>query len=220
MNQNKSLEKFSDEDLRAELQRRINALGETPSQLAGENINDLGDLAAGAWNQQAVETATKNSSLAADWKGIAQLALARIREMLAIPLDHADPNYGASLRGINSAVSTGLTFITKLNEEILRPPKQDKLPELIAIIKEEETKLWALRLPDLLQRLVDISDQQLDELLARRSEHLRGRKPDLLESLVKLTDRQLHELLAKRSKHLREREKRPRSDVGRPLDNG
>jgi hypothetical protein len=203
MNQNKSLGKFSDEDLRAELQRRINALGETPSQLTGDNINDLDDLSAGTWNEQAAEAPTDNDSLAASWKGIGQLALARIREMLAIPLDHADPNYAATLRGINSAISTGLTFITKLNEEILRPPKQDKLPELIAIIKEEEAKLWALRLPDLLERLVELSDQQLDELLARRSEHLRGQKHDLLQSLVKITDRQLDELLAKHREHLK-----------------
>jgi hypothetical protein len=95
-----------------------------------------------------------------------------VRELLGITLDPTDPNYAASLRAINSAVSSVLMLISKLNAEMLRPPKPDKLPELLERLKEEQVKLWERRLPGLMGQLIEISDQQLDELLAKRCEHL------------------------------------------------
>jgi hypothetical protein len=64
-------------------------------------------------------------------------------------------------------------LISKLNAEMLRPPKPDKLPELLERLKEEQEKFWARSLPGLLGQVTEISDQQLDELLAKRREHLK-----------------------------------------------
>jgi len=170
MNQNKEIESFSDEELRAELQRRVVLISESSSQSIN-SAADLSELPPGAWGQE-TDNRTQIRSTTADWEGITRLAIARIRELLSIPLDPADPNYGASLRGINSAVSSVLTLISKLNAEMLRPPKQDRLPELLEILKEEQIKLAEMRLPGLLGQLIEISDQELDELLAKRRERL------------------------------------------------
>jgi hypothetical protein len=76
------------------------------------------------------------------------------------------------LRGINSAVSSVLMLITKLHAEMLRPPKQDRLPQLLEILKEEQVKLAEMRLPGLLGELTKISDQELEELVAKRRDRL------------------------------------------------
>jgi hypothetical protein len=105
------------------------------------------------------------------------------REILAIPIDSTDANYAASLRSINAAVSTFLTFIAKGSDEFLRSPKQDALPKLLANIKEEEKRmegeekrLWAAELPELARELIKLSNEQVEELLAKRREHLKWRE--------------------------------------------
>jgi hypothetical protein len=175
MNQSEEIERFTDEELRAELQRRVALVSVSSSLEEIHDAADLSELPPGAWEQEP-DSQTESGPIASEWQGIARLAIARIRELLGIPLDSTDPNYAASLRGINSAVSTGLTLISKLNAEMLRPAKQDKLPELLAILKEEQEKLWTRRLPDLVHQLIGVSDQQLDELLAKRREHLNWRE--------------------------------------------
>jgi hypothetical protein len=163
----KRIERFSNEELRAELQRRVEAVTE-PQPSNG--IDSFSELEAGTWGSEAT-VSSEGKELAADWQEIARLALTRIREMLAIPLDTADPNYGASLRGINSAVSTGLAFISKINEEMLRPPKHDILPELLERMRVVEQEMWSRQYPELVQKLIQLDDERIDQLLAMRREH-------------------------------------------------
>jgi hypothetical protein len=174
MAQTSDIETFTDEQIRAELQRRADLISvSSPQQI--DDPADLSELAPGTWGQE-TDNQTEHGSITSEWEGITRLAVARIRELLGIPLDPTHPNYGASLRGINSAVASVLTLISKLNAEMLRPPKQDRLPELLEILKEERQKLWEKRLPELERNLIQISDQELDELLAKRREHLNERE--------------------------------------------
>jgi hypothetical protein len=173
MNQSKEIEIFTDEELRAELQRRVDLIS-VPSRQSINDAADLSELAPGAWGQE-TDNRTETVSITGDWEGITRLAIGRIRELLGISLDPTDPNYAASLRGLNSAVGSVLNLISKLNAEMLRPSKPDKLPELLERLKEEQVKLWARRLPGLMGQLIEISDQQLDELLAKRRERLDSR---------------------------------------------
>lgn len=171
----KALQEFSDEELRAELQRRVDEIPEAPPQSTNDPAN-LGDLPPGSWVHPTDDPPSGDGTLADEYEGIMRLGLARMRELLAIPLDATDANYAASLRAINSAVSTLLTFLSKAADEMLRPPKQDSLPTLLANIKEEEKRLWAADLPELTHRLIALSDGQLDELLAQRLKHLKWRE--------------------------------------------
>jgi hypothetical protein len=168
------LERLSDEELRDELQRRVDLILQRPPT-TGDSAT-LSELPPGSWAYPTADTPTGDGTLASEYEAMTRLALARMRELLAIPLDPTDSNYAASLRGINSAVSTLLTFISKASEELIRPPKDDALPKLIAIMKEEQKILWEKRLPELAHRLIEISDEQLEELLAKRREHLELRK--------------------------------------------
>ena len=171
----KALREWSDEELRAELLRRVDLIPEASPQPTNDPAN-LGDLPPGSWVHPTDDPSSGDRTLAGEYEGIMRLGLARMRELLAIPLDATDPNYGASLRGINSAVSTLLTFLTKAADEMLRPPKQDNLPKLLANIKEEEKRLWAAELPELARELIKLSNEQVEELLAKRNEHLKWRE--------------------------------------------
>ena len=171
----KDLQDRSDEELRAELQRRVDLIVEASPQPTNEPAN-LGDLPPGSWNQPIADLSSRDRTLAGEYEGIMRLGLVRMRELLAIPLDATDPNYGASLRGINSAVSTLLTFLSKAADEMLRPPKQDDLPKLLTIIKEEEERIAATKLPRLAHELIELSNEQVEELLAKRNEHLKWRE--------------------------------------------
>jgi hypothetical protein len=155
------------------LLRRVDLISEIPPSITGPG--NLAELPPGAWDQPIGDHHYDEEILASEYEGIMRLGLARMRELLAIPLDPADGNYAASLRGINTAVSTLLTFISKANEELLRPLKEDNLPKIIALIQEEENKLWAAQLPTLARELINLSDGQLEELLAKRREHLNWR---------------------------------------------
>ena len=128
------IERLSDEELRDELQRRVDLILQRPPTTG--NSATLSELPPGSWAYPTADTPTGDGTLASEYEAMTRLALARMRELLAIPLD-PPLNYAASLRGINSAVSTLLTFISKASEELIRPPKDDALPKLIAIIKEE-----------------------------------------------------------------------------------
>jgi hypothetical protein len=178
----KVLQDWSDEELRAELQRRVDQIQEASPQPTNDPAN-LGDLPPGSWVHPTDDPSSADGTLAREYEGIMRLGLARMRELLAIPLDATDANYGASLRGINSAVSTLLTFLSKAADEMLRPPKQDDLPKLLARIKEEEERmeegekrLWAAELPELARELIKLSNEQVEELLAKRREHLKWRE--------------------------------------------
>jgi hypothetical protein len=108
------IERLSDEELRDELQRRVDLiLHRRP--MTGDSA-DLSQLAPGSWAYPTVDIPAGDGTLASEYKAMAGLALARMRELLAIPLDPTDSNYAASLRGINSAVSTLLTFISKARD--------------------------------------------------------------------------------------------------------
>jgi hypothetical protein len=174
MSDETEIERLSDEELRDELQRRVDLILQRPA-MTGVSAN-LSELPAGSWAYPTTDTPSGDGTLASEYEAMTRLALARMRELLAIPLDPTDSKYAASLRGINGAVSTLLTFVSKASEELIRPPKDDALPKLIAIMKEEQKILWEKRLPELAHRLIELSDKQREELLAKRREHLELRK--------------------------------------------
>jgi hypothetical protein len=174
------LQDITDEQLHSELLRRADLVSESPPSTA--EPGNLFELPPGSW-VQTEDHPTGEATLADEYQGMVRLGLARIRELLAIPIDPTDNNYAASLRGINTAVSTLLTFIGKANEELLRPPKDDKLPKIIALIrehderqKEEQERLWAEQMPKLACELIELSDAKVEDLLAKRREHLNWRQ--------------------------------------------
>jgi hypothetical protein len=120
--------------------------------------------------------------------------------MLAIPIDPADPNYGATMRGINSAVSSGLTFVSRINAEMLRPPGEDILPKIIKLI-EIETKILS---EGLLEDLIRLNDKQIDQLLQERRGKLAEPK-SMVEQLANLNDKQVDHLLQTRRQKLAEK---------------
>jgi hypothetical protein len=150
MSDETEIERLSDEELRDELQRRVDLILQRPPT-TGVSAN-LSELPAGSWAYPTIDTPTGDGTLASEYEAMTRLALARMRELLAIPLDPTDSNYAASLRGINGAVSTLLTFVSKASEELIRPPKDDALAKLIALVREEEKILWEKRLPELVHR--------------------------------------------------------------------
>ena len=173
------LQDVTDEQLHAELLRRVDLISETPPSTT-EPAN-LCELPPGSWAQPTDYHPSGEGTLAGEYEGMMRLGLARMRELLAISLDPTDSNYAASLRGIKPAVSTLLTFIGKASNEMLRPPKDDNLPKIIALIKEEEERqreeqerLWAAQMPKLARELIEVSDADLEELLAKRREHQRS----------------------------------------------
>jgi hypothetical protein len=162
----KTLQDFSDEQLRAELQRRFSEISQQSSPT--NESSSLLELPSGSWVPARGDPPSAGGSVATEYERIMRLALARTTELLAIPLDPTDQNYGAVLRGINSAVGTFMTFITKINDEMLRPPKDDHIQELIEEIKEFDKLRWDQKLPELGRELIKLSDEQIKELLAQR----------------------------------------------------
>jgi hypothetical protein len=172
------LEHFTDEDIHAELQRR-----------APKFVDDFADLPPGAWGRPEDADEFNKPEMRAAWTAIARRALARIRELLEIPIDPNDPNYGPTLRGINSAISSGLTFIARINAEILRPKKEDLLPKIIAMIEEEKQK----EEEGLLQALSKLDDDAVDRLVQTRRERLDALS--LLDQLLLVDDNRIEGLL-------------------------
>jgi hypothetical protein len=167
------LQEYSNEQLNAELQRRVDLVPKVPPSTEPDNLSGLPP---GSWVQTTDDNPGVGGTLASEYEAITRLAFTRMRELLAIPLDPADENYAASLRGINSAVGTLLTFISKANEELLRPPKDINLPKIIALINEEEKRLWEAKMPELVSELIKVSDEALEDLLTKRREHLNWRE--------------------------------------------
>jgi hypothetical protein len=83
------LENFNDEELRAELQRRVDLMAASPPQPTDE-ATDLSELPPGAWGQQTATAPTGDRTLAEEYQGIMRLGLARIRELLAIPIERIE----------------------------------------------------------------------------------------------------------------------------------
>jgi hypothetical protein len=175
------LQDVTDEQLHAELLRRVDQISEAPPSTT--EPSNLSELPPGSWVQLTDDNPPGEGTITGEYEAIVRLAFARMRELLAIPLDPTDSNYAASLRGINTAVSTLLTFIGKAGNEMLRPPKDDNLPKIIVLIKEEEERrreeqerLWAAQMPKLARELIEVSDADLGELLTMRREHLNWRQ--------------------------------------------
>jgi hypothetical protein len=194
MEQKSSIKNLTDEDLRVELQRRV--------EETSAFTDDLGDLPLGTWNQRGADVLpTDNRKLRAEWMEIVKLSLARVREMLAIPIDPADPNYGATMRGINSAVSSGLTFVSRINAEMLRPPKEDIMPKIIKQMEIERQNLFETKTQKLLKQLIPLTEEQINRLLQKRLEKLAAPK-DVLEQLADLDSSEVDRLLKVRREKL------------------
>ena len=78
-NKQRSLEHFNDEELRAELQRRVDLMVSSSPQPTDE-ATDLSGLPPGAWGQQTATAPAGDRTLADEYQGIMRLGLARIRE--------------------------------------------------------------------------------------------------------------------------------------------
>jgi hypothetical protein len=180
------LEHVTDEDIRIELQRRVE---EVPAPVF---VDDFADLPPGAWGRPDDADEFNKPEMRAAWTAIARRALARIRELLEIPIDPNDSNYGNTLRGINSAISSGLTFIAKINAEILRPKREDVMPKIIAMMEEERQKLEE----GLLQELIKFDDKQIDQLMQAHRE--KRATPSVLDRLLEVDDNRIEGLLRRR----------------------
>jgi hypothetical protein len=180
------LEHVTDEDIRIELQRRLE---EVPAPVF---VDDFSDLPPGAWGRPESEDELNKPEMRAAWTAIARRALDRIRELLEIPIDPNDPNYGPTLRGINSAISSGLTFIAKINAEILRPKREDMMPKIIAMVEEERQK----QEEGLLQALSKLDDEQVQQLVQTRRE--RRDALSLPDQLLLVDDNRIEGVLQRR----------------------
>jgi hypothetical protein len=177
----------TDEDIRMELQRRLGE--EVPTRTF---VDDFANLPPGAWGRPENADELNKPEMRAAWTTIARLALARIRELLEIPIDPNDPNYGFTLRGINSAISSGLTFIARINAEILRPKREDVMPKIIAMMEEERQRLEE----DLLQELIKLDDKQIDQLMQLHRE--KRAAPSVLDRLLEVDDNRIEGVLQRR----------------------
>jgi hypothetical protein len=176
------------DDLRAELQRCV--------EEASALTDDLGDLPVGTWNRKDADDPLSRT----DWMKVAKLAVVRIRELLAIPIDPAEPNYGTTIRGINSAISSALAFINRA-EMLRQPPKEDILPKIIALMEAEEKNLACIENEDLLEDLIRLNDKQIDKLLRERRQKL-AEPRSLVEQLANLNDEQVDQLLQTRRENI------------------
>jgi hypothetical protein len=85
--------------------------------------------------------------LASDVEAIGTLAMARIKETLAMakPFDPADANYVALLKFTASVYGSTMNTILRADENRLRHRAVDRLPELLERVAEEERKRDARR---------------------------------------------------------------------------
>ena len=83
--------------------------------------------------------------LASDIEAIGQLAMARIKETLAKPFDPADARYVALLKFTASVYGSTMNTILRADENRLRHRADDRLPELLERVAEEERKRNARR---------------------------------------------------------------------------
>jgi hypothetical protein len=180
------LKHVTDEDIRSELQRRVE---EVPAPVF---VDDFADLPPGVWGRLEDADELNKPEMRAAWTTVARLALARVRELLEIPIDPNDANYGPTLRGINSAISSGLTFLTRINAEILRPKKEDLMPQLIARLEEAMQE----QEEGLLQTLSKLDDEAVERLVQTRRERLGALS--LLDQLLLVEDNRIEGLLQRR----------------------
>jgi hypothetical protein len=157
---NSRIEDYSDEELRVELLRRAK------SELHREMTEPIGlaNLPVGAWADQAAAPATtKDNVTKNELAEIAKLARARTREILSIPIDPTADNAAATVRNINVAASTVLTLVSKL-----KPTQPDRPPQLLELADQVKKQISIYERPDLLEKLVSISDEELGNILAAR----------------------------------------------------
>jgi hypothetical protein len=163
------LEQFTDAELHDELARRL----KTQPESEAPQLDGLDHLPSGAWSGRSEEAHHSHEDPAEagyeDLTEIAKLARARAREVLSIPIDPDADNAAATVRNINVAVSTILTLITKL-----KPRPTRSIDKLIERINAVDSEIRAHRRPQLMQEILNTSDSELNELLAKRREFLDG----------------------------------------------
>ena len=92
------------------------------------------------------------SPLASKLETTAERAIDKIDEIMAIPLDPENSQYGVVLRAQNAAANTALTTQVRVDENRLRAKSPDVLPELLKRIADEEAKLAQLNEKDGLKK--------------------------------------------------------------------
>lgn len=85
-----------------------------------------------------------SSDMASKLEHLTHRALDKADEILDIELDPDDEKYGDNLRGLNAAIKTVVATQVRVDEHRLKARKLDALPELLALIAEEEAKRLAL----------------------------------------------------------------------------
>jgi hypothetical protein len=81
------------------------------------------------------------SPLATKLEGISERALAKLDEILSLPLDPADSQFAGLLRAQNAAASTTLNTQTRVDDFRLRHRQADVLPRILEIMEREKLKL-------------------------------------------------------------------------------
>lgn len=80
------------------------------------------------------------TDMASKLEALTHSALDKAGEILEIELDPDDEKYGDNLRGLNAAIKTVVATQVRVDEHRLKARKLDALPELLALIAEEEAK--------------------------------------------------------------------------------
>jgi hypothetical protein len=162
----KQIEEYSDDELHLELIRRAK------SDVQRDMTEDAGssNLPVGAWGTAPVNPYTVHNTPEDELTEIAKLARARTREILSILIDPTADNVAAIVRNINVAASTVLALVSKL-----KPPQPDRMPEILKGIQETSAIIWkSYGKPELVERLVHVSDEELAEAIAARLDFLKS----------------------------------------------
>jgi hypothetical protein len=116
---------------------------------------------ANAATPSADENDTTSSTLGAKLTATTNRSLDKANEILEIPLDPNRAHYPSELRAHTALINTTLTTQIRVDENQMRPPRFDRLPELLKLIAEEEKRLPALPAAD----MTPAEEVQLQNLL-------------------------------------------------------
>jgi hypothetical protein len=86
-------------------------------------------------------TTGDKSVLGEKLEATADKGLDKAQQILAIPLDPDRAHYPAELRAQTALINTAVTTQVRVDETRMRPPRIDRLPDILRMIAEEEARL-------------------------------------------------------------------------------
>jgi hypothetical protein len=143
------------------------APAEARSSAAAENVSGANALATGS------DEAGK-SVLGAELEAAASKSIAKLNEVLDIPLDPERTHYQAELRSRTALINTALSTQARVDETRMRPQRISRLDHLIELIRQEEARLPKEYIPP--HRTAEEADEEAR--LARLLTELRSIKPE------------------------------------------